>query len=164
MGMITDLLLLLLSFFAIFFAVGVLYSREVVHVVIYIAGLFIDLGGLYIVLSSPYVGAVQIFVYGGAVTVLLMFGVMLTKRTIKEKKEKIVTQFDYAVIVALLVSLYVGALFSYTNYPTELYYIGYYSLSNNMFGTYIGTFVLLGIVIMAAVIGGVYIVKEEDQL
>ena len=90
--MFLTVILLALSFLAIIFAIGMLYSREIVHAVIYIAGLFIILGLIYFMLDNTFLGAVQILIYGGAVTVLLMFGVMLTKREIMDKKESITTE------------------------------------------------------------------------
>jgi NADH-quinone oxidoreductase subunit J len=155
-------ILLALSFLAIIFAIGMLYSREIVHAVIYIAGLFIILGLIYFMLDNTFLGAVQILIYGGAVTVLLMFGVMLTKREIMDKKESITTEYEYVVLIALTISIYIGTLFTVSSYPLSIYYMSMYTLSTVLFNSFIGAFVVMGVIIMSSIIGAIYMVKEVE--
>ena len=61
------------------------YSRNIVHSALYLLGTFAGVAALYIFLSAPFVGVAQILVYIGAVGVLLLFAVMLTRRTITEE-------------------------------------------------------------------------------
>ncbi len=65
-------------------ALLVVNSKDVVHSVIALATCFIGVACLYIMLSAEFVAIVQIFVYVGAVVVVILFGIMLTKREIME--------------------------------------------------------------------------------
>ena len=65
-------------------ALMVISSREIVHSVIALATCFIGIACLYIMLSAEFVAIVQILVYVGAVVVVILFGIMLTKREIME--------------------------------------------------------------------------------
>lgn len=69
-------------------ALLVITSKEIVHSVIALATCFISVACLYIMLSAEFVAIVQILVYVGAVVVVILFGIMLTKREIMESEKK----------------------------------------------------------------------------
>ncbi|HOV51783.1 MAG: NADH-quinone oxidoreductase subunit J [Methanothrix sp.] len=80
----------LLSFLAIAAIIVLLsaltvYSRNIVHSALYLLGTFAGVAALYIFLNAPFVGVAQILVYIGAVGVLILFAVMLTRKTIMEE-------------------------------------------------------------------------------
>jgi NADH-quinone oxidoreductase subunit J len=60
------------------------YSKNIVHSALYLLGSFAGVAALYIFLNAPFVGVAQILVYIGAVGVLILFAVMLTRKTIME--------------------------------------------------------------------------------
>jgi NADH-quinone oxidoreductase subunit J len=62
----------------------VVYSKNIVHSALYLLGTFAGVATLYIFLNAPFVGVAQVLVYIGAVGVLLLFAVMLTRKTIME--------------------------------------------------------------------------------
>lgn len=76
-----------LSGIAIIFALAMLYAKEIVRSVIYLLTVFISIAAIFILLSAEYVAIIQIMIYGGAVTILILFAVMLTKREIMEVEE-----------------------------------------------------------------------------
>mgnify|MGYP003587788045 FL=1 len=63
----------------------VVYARNIVHSALYLLGSFAWVAALYIMLNATFVGVAQVLVYIGAVGVLLLFAVMLTKKTILEE-------------------------------------------------------------------------------
>ena len=80
----------LLAFLAIGFIILLLsaltvYSKNIVHSALYLLGTFAGVAALYIFLNAPFVGVAQILVYIGAVGVLILFAVMLTRKTIMEE-------------------------------------------------------------------------------
>ena len=58
----------------------VLLSKEIVRSVVYLAATFAMVASLFVLLSSEFIAIVQLLIYGGAVTVLILFAIMLTKR------------------------------------------------------------------------------------
>ncbi|MDI9616591.1 MAG: NADH-quinone oxidoreductase subunit J [Methanothrix sp.] len=66
-------------------AVLTVYSRNIVHSALYLIGSFAGVAALYISLNAPFLGVAQVLVYIGAVGVLILFAVMLTRRTIMEE-------------------------------------------------------------------------------
>ena len=63
----------------------VVYARNIVHSALYLLGSFAGVAALYITLNATFVGVAQILVYIGAIGVLILFAVMLTKKTIVEE-------------------------------------------------------------------------------
>jgi F420H2 dehydrogenase subunit J len=63
----------------------VVYSRNIVHSALYLLGSFAGVAALYIVMNATFVGVAQVLVYIGAVGVLILFAVMLTRKTIVEE-------------------------------------------------------------------------------
>jgi len=63
----------------------VVYAKNIVHSALYLLGTFGGVAALYIMLNATFVGVAQILVYIGAVGVLILFAVMLTKKTIVEE-------------------------------------------------------------------------------
>ena len=66
----------------IFMAVMVVASKEIVHSALYLLGTFAAVAGIYILSKATFVGIVQIFVYIGAIGILIIFAVMLTTREV----------------------------------------------------------------------------------
>jgi F420H2 dehydrogenase subunit J len=61
------------------------YAKNIVHSALYLLGTFAGVAALYIFLNAPFVGVAQVLVYIGAVGVLILFAVMLTRKTIMEE-------------------------------------------------------------------------------
>ena len=61
-------------------ALAVLWSKEIVRSVMWLTLSFFGVGMVYLFLNVEYLAIVQIMIYVGAVAVLMLFGIMLTKR------------------------------------------------------------------------------------
>ena len=59
-------------------ALGVVVVRNLIHAVVFLILSFIGVAGLYITLSADFVAVAQILIYAGAVSVLLLFAIVLT--------------------------------------------------------------------------------------
>jgi len=68
-------------------AYKVVSVKEVVHSLIYLAFVFLSIAIIYFLLSSEFVALFQILIYVGAVLVVLLFGIMLTKRDMSTAKD-----------------------------------------------------------------------------
>lgn len=77
-----------LSLVTLVSALMVIRAKEIVHSVIYLATCFIAVAALYVMLSAEFVAIIQILVYVGAVIVVILFGIMLTRREIMESEKR----------------------------------------------------------------------------
>src|SRR5881392_2751043 len=75
--MATTLLFILFAGLAIGSALAVVAQRNPLYSAISLVGVFLSLSSLYLMLSAPFIAAVQVIVYAGAIMVLVVFVIML---------------------------------------------------------------------------------------
>ncbi|MEW5953801.1 MAG: NADH-quinone oxidoreductase subunit J [Bacillota bacterium] len=61
-------------------ALAVVFLPNIVHAVLMLAVTFIAVAGLFLLLDAPFIAAVMVFVYAGAVCLMIVFAVMLIQR------------------------------------------------------------------------------------
>lgn len=72
----------ILAIITLFFAVFVVAAKDVVRAGLSLIMCMFGVAALYILLNSQFLGIIQVLVYIGAIGVLILFAVMLTKREI----------------------------------------------------------------------------------
>lgn len=75
-----SILFLLTGGFACAFALGVLFSGNIIRMALYLIISLAATSGLFMLAGAKFLGAMQIMIYVGGTLVLLIFGVMLTAR------------------------------------------------------------------------------------
>ncbi len=58
--------------------------RELLQAVLFLALTFVGVAGIYIVLSADFVAVVQVLIYAGAISVLMLFAILLTPRSARD--------------------------------------------------------------------------------
>lgn len=74
-----SLLFYLVSFVTLITAVAAMTMRNLIHAALLLALSFVSVAGIYVLLHADFLAAVQVLIYGGAIPVLIVFGVMLTR-------------------------------------------------------------------------------------
>lgn len=74
-----------LSFFEVLFSILLVTSRRLVRAAFWLAATLVTIGGIYLLFQAEFVFLIQILVYAGAVPILFVFGIMLTRRKIMEE-------------------------------------------------------------------------------
>jgi NADH-quinone oxidoreductase subunit J len=74
----------ILGSLAVIGALGMVLSRNAVHSALWLVVTMLCLGFLYVVNSAPFLGAVQIIVYTGAIMMLFLFVLMLVGRDVSD--------------------------------------------------------------------------------
>ena len=75
--MISTALFFLFAGLAIMCAISMVYHRNPLYSAISLVGVFISLSCIYVTLAAPFIAAVQILIYAGAIMVLVVFVIML---------------------------------------------------------------------------------------
>ena len=158
-----ELAFLALAAVALLTAIAALLVRELVHTILWIAVFFVDLSAIYFLLNAPFLGILQLGVYAGAVTVLLLFGVMLTRKRIFSREAATglgAVPLALAVVTFIFVVTAVGEL-PQSDTPVHSYDPAL--LSQTLFGPYGPWLLLLGLLMMGAVAGSIYLVREGRE-
>lgn len=154
---------LLLAVVAIGTAAASLLVRELVHTILWIAVFFVDLSAIYFLLAAPFLGVLQLGVYAGAVTVLLLFGIMVTRKRIFSREAATgigpvplgLALLTFVFLVAAVGELPAGEVGVRSYDPA--------SLSANLFGAGGPWLLLLGLVMLTSVSGAIYLVREGRE-
>jgi NADH-quinone oxidoreductase subunit J len=125
---------------------------------------FLALAGIYVLLGAPLIGAAQVLIYIGAISVLILFAIMLTQT--KDAPARLVFQTQAvgaavaAVVLALIVVVAVGA----TDWPAvgQRIHTATDDLARLLFTEYVLPFEVVSVLLLAAVIGGVFLAKREE--
>jgi len=62
---------------------AVVNGNDIVHSVVWLSTVFLLTAGLFILAEAEFLAVIQVLVYVGAISVVIIFGIMLTKRTLK---------------------------------------------------------------------------------
>ena len=148
-------------------AVRVVTARNVVHCALYLVAALSSLAALYVLLLAEFVAWAQVLVYVGAIVVLLLFGVMLTRGGIGREKVDNESQRAIAVVCALAVF----ALLSTTTVAafgdreidlSALNGTDTGDVGSLIFSTYVLPFEIVSLLLLAALIGAIVIARREE--
>ncbi len=148
-------------------ALGVVLSRNVVHSALLLTASFIGVGCLYIYIGAEFMGAVQFLVYGGAVAILVVMAVMLTRRddmAHSNPSRSIGHQLKAAVVAGgVFLTMALTALLSpFQESPAELG-DSTTGLADLMLTKYVLPFEVAAILLLIAMIGAVILAKGADE-
>jgi NADH-quinone oxidoreductase subunit J len=152
----------------VFGALGLLFSRKAVHAALSMVLVMVGLGVVYLDEGAPFLGAVQVFVYTGAVMMLFLFVIMLIG--IDSSDSLVETLKGQRLIAGVLgfgmVILLVGVLGG-VSYPraVELDPINdsgnVTALAMKIFGPYVWAFEVTGALLITAALGAMVLAHRE---
>jgi NADH:ubiquinone oxidoreductase subunit 6 (subunit J) len=149
-------------------AVGVVVARRVFHSALFLVLTLASLAGVFIILGADFLGAVQIVVYVGAITVLVLFGIMLTPRNVELSDVVTVGRAASGLFAAgalLVVSVVVLAT---SVWPRSLVTPipdrpTIEAIGRGLFSTYVLPFEIASVLLLIAMIGAIVIAREEPR-
>lgn len=162
-----DLLFLIMAGVLLGGALMVVLSRNIIRSGLYMVLSFLGLAGIYALMGATLVAAAQVLVYIGAISVLILFAVMLTQS--KDGPAPLV--FHRQAWAAGIASLVLGALFVmailFTTWPLaapapiaqSAREIATLLFTDNMFA-----FQVVGVLLLSAVVGGIYLARREPDV
>ncbi|HEX7058138.1 MAG TPA: NADH-quinone oxidoreductase subunit J [Bacilli bacterium] len=161
---------LVFTFFSICVISGAIFMinfQKVVHMVISLAFTFLSLAGLYVLLEAEFVAFVQVLIYAGAVSILMIFGIMLTKHNQDEEQPK--RPWHQALLLIGSAALF-GVLFYAIRNSTFPGAQDFHPAQNNtlqigelLFNRYVIPFEIVSVLLTVAFIGAIVIAKREDE-
>ncbi len=139
-------------------------TKNVVRAALYLAVVLAGVAGQFILLAAEFVAWVQVLVYIGAIVVLLLFGVMLTRAPIGKEGNLDNEQRWLAALVSLaLLGALVGVLSdAFGQQKIDFGPIQRTSaVSNALFGPYVVPFEVASVLLLAALVGAVAIARRD---
>jgi NADH-quinone oxidoreductase subunit J len=148
-------------------AIGVVRSRNIVHAALSLVVVLVGAAAQYIVLLAEFVGIVQFFIYIGAISVLFLFGIMLTRAPMGDSDfdndqrwpAVVVSLFLLGVIVALLVDAFGNDKIKLNDQLLAASRTG--AIGDQIFRTYVIPFEVVSMLLLAALVGAVVIARRD---
>lgn len=148
-------------------ALGVIGWRNLVHSALCLTLSFIGIACLYFFLAADYLGAVQLMVYGGAVSILLVMGVMFTRRSdmAHSNPSRGLMSHIMAVVVSGGFLASMTAVIFFTPFKEEPMVITDTApgLADLMLTKYILPFEIVAVLLLAALVGAIILAKGVDE-
>jgi NADH-quinone oxidoreductase subunit J len=144
--------------------IAVVTMRDIIRCGLAMIVCFLALAGIYVQLGAPLVAAAQVIVYIGAISVLVLFAIMLTQSKVGPAKLVFHSQARPAGIAAILLAILIAIGVYATDWPDvpARMKVATEALANLLFSQYVLPFEVVSVLLLAAVIGGVFLAKRED--
>jgi NADH-quinone oxidoreductase subunit J len=149
-------------------ALGVVVVRNIIHAVVFLVVCFLGLAGLYITLSADFIAVAQMLIYVGAITILLLFAIILTPEEGRNNAEGFLRL--PAVALAILTSallIFVALDTSWTTRDDEGFQETAAAIGELLLDKYVLPFEIASVLLLIALIGAITLVRpepvEEDQ-
>lgn len=171
---IEQIIFIILSIITIGTGVVVVTNRNLFHAALAMMGCFLGVSGLYVMLAMGFLAAAQLLVYIGAISILVIFAIMMTRRMMQTQE----TPYNSIWSAGLVTSVFVFALFSYVIMQTwsvddssrifateatlnnKVIELGAALVSSDL---YVLPFELASILLLAALIGAVVVALPERK-
>ncbi len=156
----------------VFSAARVVTTRNVVHAALYLVAVLAGVGAQYVLLAAEFVAATQVLVYIGAIVVLFLFGIMLTRAQIGRAQDLTHKHWLSAAATALLLfGVMTYALvdeFGWTRTPlpqdTRIAFVNgsnTAAVSDSVFSQYLVPFEVVSVLLLAALVGAIVLARKD---
>lgn len=154
---------------AIVLALFAVLHKNVFKSATFLAGMLFCTAGLFVVLDAEFVAVVQVLVYIGAITILIVFAIMLTMRINDEMREPFNAQKKLApVIVAgilgvILVFLLKGSWATGSGDASLLPADSLADIGHALLSYFILPFDVVTVLLLIALVGATYLARQDDH-
>jgi NADH-quinone oxidoreductase subunit J len=165
-----SLLFILFAGMAIGCAISMVAQRNPLYSAISLIGVFISLACLYVTLAAPFIAAVQVIVYAGAIMVLVVFVIMLLNVEEAERPARLRSLVPIAVVLAAVLFAEAAFIIYFVNEspstPTRnISDVGLTSsIGAGLFTTYLLPFEITSILLLMAVVGAMTLARRGGLL
>ena len=142
---------------------GVMASRNLLHAVLFLILTFLGVAGFFILLSAEFIARAQIIIYIGAISVLVLFAILLTPQAGRDNGETKMGAPAYLLSIALLAVILFAiadADWSKLGHDPQL---TVKSLGEALLTTWVLPFELASVLLTAALVGSIMLVRSPEE-
>lgn len=146
-------------------ALRVVTTQNIVHAALYLLVVLAGVAGLYILLAAEFIAVVQVIIYIGAILILFLFGMMLTRAPIGRTADLDNDQRWLGLVVALFLLGVLGAVladaYGSEKLPKDAQVQRTSEVAVSIFQTYVVPFEVISVLLLAALVGAVVIARRD---
>jgi NADH-quinone oxidoreductase subunit J len=168
MSLLIMIIFLLLSALILVSALAVVTVKNLIHSALWLIASFFGVGALYLLMEAEFIAVVQVLVYVGAISILILFAIMLTRHVTGEGVRQLYKRWwvSFLVAAALFGLLIVPTIARY-NWEPEAQGAPPESIASSVeigkafMGEYLLPFELASVLLLVALIGAIVVAFEE---
>ena len=143
----------------------VVVMRDIIRCGLAMIVCFGALAGIYVILGAPLIAGAQVLIYIGAISVLVLFAIMLTQTKAAPVRLVFQTQAVPAAVLAVILAVILVLVIGATDWgaTAERLQVGTAALARILFRDFVLPFEVVSVLLLAAVIGGIYLAKREPE-
>jgi NADH-quinone oxidoreductase subunit J len=146
-------------------AIGLVAARNLVHGVMSFFATLLSIAALYMLLGSQFLAAMQLFVYGGAITVLVLFVLMLVRAAPEEtSRRRNAIRWTSAVMCVVFFGALARIIGAHDWALAAPHLQDTASLATILFSRYVLPFEIAGMSLTIALIGTIVLAREDDVM
>ncbi|HEV8372432.1 MAG TPA: NADH-quinone oxidoreductase subunit J [Actinomycetota bacterium] len=143
----------------------VVTSRNVVHAALWLVVALASVAGMYLLLAAPFVAFVQVIIYVGAIVVLLLFGIMLTRapvgrRVLDNSPRARVGAFVVGAGVFVMLTVFLAGAFADERISIQAA-TATAALGTSLFRNYVLPFEAVSVLLLAALVGAIVLARRD---
>ena len=167
--MVSTIVFFLFAGLAIASAISMVYHKNPLYSAISLVGVFISLSCIYVTLAAPFIAAVQILIYAGAIMVLVVFVIMLLNldedRPLNSLRYLYILGGGLGLILLVQTFFIFYAVMRAPNLPADQTMSSGETLSigRAMYTEYLLPVEIVGVLLLMAIIGGVILARRLAQ-
>ena len=145
--------------------IGVVAFRNIVHSAISMVLCFLGVAAVYVLLNAGLLAVIQILLYVGAISIVVLFAIMLTD----QRRAGLGFFFNRQSVVALPLAVAAAVVVTVILVTSKLpvngsrsFNVSLNGIASGLFNQYVFPFELVSLVLLAAMIGAIVISRKED--
>ena len=146
-------------------ALAVVTNKNILHSAFYLVLSFVGVASIYVLLEAPFIAVVQVLVYIGAITILIIFAIMLTRRLYSKDLDQRNAQWIWSALGAAGFFLILGWIVYSVNWPVVQQAVPEDTitiLGKDLLSTYVIPFEIASVLLLAALVGAIIIGRERE--
>lgn len=164
---LNDLVFIALAGITLVGALGVVLLKNIVHAALSLVLSFLGVAAIYFQLQAEFLGLVQIMVYAGAISVLMIFAIMLVmdrepdRTNLSHKSSQLwggLTAFFFAAVIGISIW---GSQFAVQPANSDADRIG--QIAQLVMGNFVVAFEAAAILLLVAVVGAIILAKGAKE-
>ena len=142
----------------------IIVSRNLIHAVIYLIIALLGVAGLYLTLSADFIAVVQVLIYVGAISVLMLFAIMLTPRAQRDNSETSLTlPAAFVMVLVLIATVYVALDTDWGTVRQAALADQARIIGQSLIREYVLPFEIAAVLLTAALVGAIALARQDDE-
>jgi len=162
---VTEVIFYFIAAVSVLSGLGVVVSRNAAYAALSLVFTLLAVAALYILLASEFLALVQVLIYAGAVAVLLLFALVLTRaRDLQQTLDN--RQWPLAAIAGLALMGVLIAMTVLTDWPRaadEPTLVSFNAIGDALFRTWVVPFEVASLVLLVALVGAIVLAGTEEE-